>query len=487
MTKLSDVGAERAVLSGIFQYGKDGYVDVSEIVSVDTFTIESNQLIYKCVEQAIKNNPKLDVAVFLSAAHDLGLTEFFKEKTEIEYIRSLMNFPIELANLRSQAKKIRKLEIARIYQSKIKKAYSLLDKVSGNEPLDEIVSIAEKPIFDFAKEFKQGEDDRPQLIGNDIDDYVQYLIDNPNRQVGIPSPWYKYNETIGGGFRRRTVSLFGARPGVGKSCLADNIAIHVAHRNKIPILMLDTEMSKEEHHNRLLAYLSKTKINEIERGKFVTNKFQLEKIKNAARIIKEMPYTYKNISGRKFEEVLSIIRRWIYQVVGFDENGRTNDCLVIYDYFKLMETSALENMQEYQAIGFQISDMHNFCVEYDVPVVAFVQLNRDGIDKELTSSISQSDRLVWLATAVTIFKHKSYEEIEEDGIENGNRKLIPIKARYGEGMQEGNFINMYMQGEYAMIEEMRTNADVKLTGNNNQGFEVEDDEFAENQSSERDS
>jgi len=479
MVKLADVGAERAVLAGVFQFGKDGYVDVSDIVDVNTFTVEANQFIFKCVGEALKYNPKLDIAVFLSAAHDLGLAEFFKEKTELEYIRSLISFPIELDNLRTQAKKIRKLEIARIYQTKLKRAYNELDKVTGNETLDEIVSFAEKPIFDFAKEFKQGEDDRPKLIGENIEEYVQYLRDNPNRKVGIPTGWSKYDEAIGGGLRRKTVGLIGARSGVGKSIIADNVAIHVAHRLRTPILMLDTEMASEDHHNRLLAYFAKINVNDIESGRFAGDKYKEEKINRACSYIKNMPYTYKNISGKQFEEVLSIIRRWIYQVVGFDENGRTKDCLVIYDYFKLMDSSNLGTMQEYQAIGFQISDMHNFCVEYDIPVLSFVQLNRDGIEKELTSSISQSDRLVWLSTSVAIFKAKSEEEILEDGELNGNRKLIPLKTRHGGGMSEGNYINMDMRGEFAMITELRTKADVRLSGGNT-GFEVEN-ESADNE------
>lgn len=474
MSNLSDVGAERAVLAGIFQFGKDSYIDVSDIVDVNTFTVESNQLIFKCLENAVRTNPKLDVAVFLSAAHDLGLDTFFKDKTEMEYIRSLLNFPIEQPNVLGQAKKIRKLEISRIYQNKLKKAYAQLEKVTGNETLDQITSIAEKPIFDFSKEFKQGQDDRPKLIGENIKEYVQYLKDNPNRKVGIPSGWDKFDEVIGGGFRRKTIALIGARSGCGKSVLADNVAVHVSHRLKIPVLMLDTEMDTNDHHDRLLAYFARININKIAQGKFVGNKWEEEKVDKAAKFISEMTYTYKSIAGRPFDEILAIIRRWIYQVVGFDENGRTNDCLVIYDYFKLMDSDGLKNMQEYQAIGFQISDMHNFCVEYDVPVLAFVQLNRDGIDKELQSSISQSDRLVWLSTNVSIFKDKTEEEILEDGELNGNKKLIPVKARHGAGMSPGNYINMYMQGEFASIIELRTKADVKLSGGNSTGFDIDE-------------
>lgn len=475
MSELCDVGAERAVLAGIFQYGNLGLLEVSDIINSKTFTIESNKLIYNCAEHAIKNNPQLDIPVFLSAAHDLGFSEHFCEKVEIEYLRSLSNFPIEFENIRGQAKKIKKLEITRGYESKLRQASNNLKKITGNETVSEIVAIAERPIFDFAKEFN-GDDDRPKLIGENINDYVEFLKNNPNRQIGIPTPWYKFNKAVGGGLRRKTVTLIGTRTGVGKSTLGDNVGLYTSDKLGIPTLMLDTEMSEEEHQERLLANISRIPIDVIAEGRFVGNKYQEEKITAAAKKMSKLPYTYKSIAGKKFEEVLSIIRRWIFQEVGF-ENGRTKDCLIIYDYFKLMDSSQLGDLQEFQAIGFQISDMHNFCVEYDVPVLSFVQLNRDGIEKELTSTISQSDRLVWLATTVAIFKVKTEEEIQEAGELEGNRKMILVKTRHGKGLDEGNYINMNMQGEYCSIIELRTKAEV-YAGSRCGGFEI--DESTEN-------
>ena len=93
-----------------------------------------------------------------------------------------------------------------------------------------------------------------------------------------------------------------------------------------------------------------------------------------------------------------------------DEFGKTNDCLVVYDYLKLMSSSSINNnMQEYQALGFQITNLHNLAVKLDFPCLSFVQLNRDGITKESTDAVSGSDRLNWLCTSFSIFKLKSAE------------------------------------------------------------------------------
>jgi hypothetical protein len=169
------------------------------------------------------------------------------------------------------------------------------------------------------------------------------------------------------------------------------------------------------------------------------------------------------------------MRKWIYQYVGFNEDGSTKDCLIIYDYLKLMGSETINNsMQEYQVLGFQITKLHNFCVKYDVPCLSFVQLNRDGITKESTDVVSGSDRLIWLCTSFSIFKLKSDEEIAEDRQENGNRKLVPIVSRHGGGLDDGDYISMKMFGSIGKIEEGKTRNEIHQKAKNKQeGFEID--------------
>ena len=101
----------------------------------------------------------------------------------------------------------------------------------------------------------------------------------------------------------------------------------------------------------------------------------------------------------------------------------TKDCVIFYDYLKLMDSQGMsQDMKEYQVLGFMMTQLHNFATKYKVPIVAFVQLNRDGITKESTDTASGSDRIIWLCSNFTIFNRKSDEE-SEDG-PAGNRKLL---------------------------------------------------------------
>ena len=113
-------------------------------------------------------------------------------------------------------------------------------------------------------------------------------------------------------------------------------------------------------------------------------------------------------------------------------------------------------MKEYQALGFLMTGLHNFAIKYEIPILAFIQLNRDGITKESTDTASGSDRIIWLCSNFSIYKNKSDEEIAKDGPENGNRKLVPLIARHGEGLQDKDYINVNMIGKYGKLIEGKT-------------------------------
>ena len=174
--------------------------------------------------------------------------------------------------------------------------------------------------------------------------------------------------------------------------------------------------------------------------------------------------------------------------VGYDETGRLHDCVIIYDYLKLMSSASINNnLAEFQVLGFQITSLHNFCVENDCPCLSFVQLNRDGITKESTDVVSGSDRLVWLCTSFSIFKDKTDEEKVTDGINNGNKKLIPIVSRHGPGMEDEGYICLQMDGQFAKIKEVGTIREIKSNANNNQqGFANSEDADLEEETSEED-
>jgi replicative DNA helicase len=379
-------------------------------------------------------------------------------------------------NIGSHAAKLAKLKLARDLKMTLKACDKELDNASGNEDIMDLISKVEGPILDATGDIYQNSGKKTELLGDGIEEYVQYLSENVSDFAGIPSGFPRFDMAIGGGLRRKCVDLVAARPKVGKSMFGDAVAMNVASNLNVPVLVLDTEMSKEDHYNRILANLSGVEINKIATGKFSENEIDKEKVNEARLKIESIPYHYISIAGQQFENVLSVMRKWIYQHVGFDEGGQTKDCLIVYDYLKLMGSESISSaMQEYQVLGFQITKLHNFMVKYDVPCLSFVQLNRDGITKETTDVVSGSDRLIWLCTSFSIFKMKSDEEVADDGVENGNRKLVPVVARHGEGLDDGDYVSMKMFGKYGRIEEGSTRNEIHQDiRSRNEGFEIDE-------------
>lgn len=457
--KLLDNGSERALLASLCQYGVDAYVVISDIVNEKSFVNTNNKVLFRCISDVLQNDQIPDIASILASAEKLNVLDIINTPQELKYLSSLYQFPVNENNIIKFAAQLKKFELARNIKHLTIKIHKQMDQINGTETIDEIINILENPVTEFLREDSGTE--HPKKIGSEINEYINFLSENKCDIIGIPTGFPRYDEAIGGGLRRKCVDLVSARPKVGKSVFADNVALNVSSLG-IPVLVLDTEMSKEDHLNRLIANISGVPINEVATGKFIDDDLKHNKVQQAVNKLESIPYSYTSVAGKPFDQILNIIKRWIIQEVKTDDNGKTNECLIIYDYLKLMSSSSItNNIQEYQALGFQITSLHNLCVKLDIPCLSFVQLNRDGITKESTDAVSGSDRLIWLCTSFSIFKSKSPEELAEDGPNAGNRKLIPIVSRHGSGMDCGDYINMQMSGSCAKLTEIATRNELK--------------------------
>jgi len=475
---LSDPSAERALLATICKYGDEVFVEVSDLISENTFTIDSNKIIYLCLKRIFETNSKtiIDIGIIYSTAKDLGFDHILNKKEEAQHLKAVIDFPANKNNAVTFAAKVKKLEIARKLYKELDETKDKILDVAGTESINQILSIAEDAIFNFTNKLVDS-DNAPSHVSNGLDDYINNLIENPINQVGISTGFPVYDASIGGGLRKSTINVIAARPKTGKTLLADNMGYHIAHNLKIPVLNLDTEMTKEDHLNRLIAMITEIEINKIETGKFVESSVMRDKINKAIQDLKDTPLYYKPIPGKPFDEQLAIMKRWIVKEVGLNSDGSAKPCVIFYDYLKLMDTQGMsQDMKEYQILGFMMTSLHNFACKYQIPIVTFVQLNRDGITKESTDTASGSDRIIWLCSNFTIFKRKSDEEIAEDGSEGGNRKLIPVISRHGPGTEDNDYINCHMKGWCAKITEGRTRIElVNGSGNraNSKEFNVE--------------
>jgi replicative DNA helicase len=442
---LTDVAAERAVLAAIFQYGKEAYLECFDSINAQSFSQHLNSVIYSILMYLYGQDMDVvvDLAKLMSGAKEIGLLN--EIENDIKYINTLFNFNVELTNIRGFSIKLRKLQETKELLCCIDSTASAIREITGNETISEIVAIAEKPIYDFTNRLMGGAQQVEQ-VGVGLDEYLENIRDQ--KIVGIDIGCPIYQEAIGG--LEMGVHVIGARKKTGKSFKALNAAIYNAGKNRLPTLLLDTELQKENGQwIRMLARVSEINQDLIKHGKFYEDERMLQKIERAANVLKSIPLDYLNVAGRQFDEIISIVRRWLMQKVGYDNHGKLNKCLVVYDYLKITASNDIKAVTEWQQLGFRMGSLHDICVQYNFPILTFVQLNREH-------EIAASDRISWYCTSYASFSSKTPEEIAEDGPQNGNRKLVIEDARFGEGLDGGDYINFAFNGGISRIKELTT-------------------------------
>lgn len=470
MQSLSDPAAERAVLAAIFGTGNEAYLDVADLITPASFTIDSNQVIFQCLEHIVRDRVHAipDFPSVLSAANTLGLSAQLEDSTEIKHLRAIINMAVAVdkSNVRHFAAKIRRLQETRRLRGVISSVDEQLLQVTGDETLAEIVGIAENSVYAFGSSVSSGNEEGVVLMGQDGHAYACDLMDNPRETVGISTGMPLFDLAIGGGLRPECFDVVVARQKTGKTFFVDNVALYVS-RHGIPVLNIDTEMSKNQHLVRVWANMAKLKIDDIETGKCGRNTVSRGKLLDATKELKDLPYSYLAAAGISFEDILAHMRRWIKRAVGLGPNGKAKPCVIIYDWLKLNSTEGLnKNMAEHQMLGFIASNMKNFMSVYGARCLCFAQANRDGIDTEDTSVVRASDRIVDFCTSLSLFKRKNVDEQAEHGGEaiRYTHKLIPLVQRFGKGLDVGDYINIQAIYAEGRIVEGPTSRGVSLSG-----------------------
>lgn len=474
--------AETGVISSLFKFGFPAFVEASTFVNRETFSVDSNAVAWQCVEHIYKNdtNATITIPLIISAAQSIGLGSFYDKPENNQHLRASVNFPIEQSNITPLAAKIKRLQVARLMRRQLIEAESRIGtEITGDEALAHILGIAQNAVFDFSS--LVSDDSAPQLAFGDIDEYVEFLINNPCNQVGVPTGFALYDEAIGGGLRFGGVAAIAARLKTGKSALAINMGYNISG-NGIPVLYLDTEMKRHEHADRMLAKVTGIPIRDIETGRFSQNPDRIKTTREAALHLKGLPFTYKSICGWDFADIISTARRWVIQDVGLKNDGKANPCVVILDYLKIMASSTLsKNIAEHQELGFAMTSFVNFANQYNVAGLTFLQSNRDGINRNETDVVASSDRISWFASNLSLLTRQSREEIDAQSNPRNafNRKLVPLVARHGPDFTEGDWINMRFEGHLCRMTEgplqSQLETETRIVGSDGQ-IEVEDDE-----------
>lgn len=451
--RYTDITSESAILSAIFNKGAEAYLRTEDYgLTAKDFYYETNQNLFFVMEKIIQENPtaRIDKAGLMAKAHMLGLDTFVKKAQNNDLIEGICIIPVNVESVPYLCESVKRNSVFRIVLDDIRNlSTDIEDKIDNNASLEDLLFLVENKTLSLTDAIVNP-NAKISLMGDGYKEWIKDLMDNPRQLMGIPTGYNRYDVSIGGGLRRQSINLIGARPKVGKSFIALNVANNVASRN-IPVLYLDTELTKDHQLPRFGALNANIPISEIETGRLRENPAYIQNMKNSIKKIESIPLCHEYIGGWKFEQIITFVKMWINKFVGFDENGNVKDCLIVYDYLKMLRDDDLGKMQEYQRIGFLITQLQDLCVRQDVAMFMLIQLNRDGAEQESSNVISQSDRVLWNVGSFSILKDKAEDEMVESGV-HGNKKLIVKDARFGTGTPD-SYINMRADLRFAKISE----------------------------------
>lgn len=211
------------------------------------------------------------------------------------------------------------------------------------------------------------------------------------------------------------------------------LGMEISKTQKIPVLILDTEMSRYEVKYRSGAAKTQVGLWHLKTGNWRKNNEYVQKVRSIGKALdQDYNQVYHMAVGNKpIEEIAAICRRWYYKYV-----GRGKDCLFIYDYIKIIGNDE-KSRREYQEMGDKVDFIKKLSEELDSPFLTACQNNREGVVGDRASaemqdderSIGLSDRITHFASGVWIFRQRTPDEVALDTPHSGSHKLIEIVIR----------------------------------------------------------
>ena len=425
---LQSIQIERHALSGLLQ-NQDVIPEIEGFMSEKDFVAQPHATIYSVLISSYLKNEKIDKVILAQKIKNLGIS--WKDDIDIfSYLESITFTPLTKQATLQACQELVKLRCLRDVSHVCEEIKDHVEK-SVNQPLDQTISEIDSIYGKRVNSFQSNDDPKPLFEG--FYNEVEERGNNPVEESGLSTPYATFN-LFYGGLRRKNLYVIAARAKAGKSTLVADMACEMSRIHNCPTIILDTEMSGEEVRYRSGAAKSEIPLWHLKTGNWRKNSDYIKKVREGG--IKGLQEKYAKVyhmavGNKSIEEVASICRRFYIKIV-----GRGNDCLIVYDYVKMVGNDERQR-KEYQEMGDKIDFLKKLAEELDSPILTACQNNRDGVvgsrdASEISDderSIGISDRITHFASGVWIFRRRTPEEIVLDTPESGTSKLIEVVCR----------------------------------------------------------
>lgn len=437
MHNIYDLEAEKCVLSVMITDKHKREIAFEKLKREDFFSNWHRDIFISILELS-RENKDVDPLTVSSKMKELG----FNTEGDLGVIGlvDIVNTVCFSSNMESYCKIVKD-------KSETRKLLFIMDTVKEkaykNEDYDKVLESIESQIFNLSQN-----ENKTSLTH--IKDTLSELIEILNKRsetkgniTGIPTGFVDLDRILLG-MQRKDLILLAARPSVGKTALAVNIALNAAQK-KYKVAIFSLEMSKTQLAQRMLSSLSLVNLKNLISGD-ITN---WNDIFEASSIIAENDIYMDDTAGISITELRSKCRR-LKAESGLD--------FIMIDYLQLM-TSEGRNENRQQEISTISRNLKALAKELDVPILALSQLSRDSekaARKPKLSDLRESGAIEQDADVVILLYREDYQNEEAD-VKN-QIELIIAKHRNGETAS----VNLSFIKEFTRFGDLQTDKDMEL-------------------------
>ena len=414
------IEAESSVLGGLL-LDNGAWDRVGDLLVDGDFYRYEHRQVYSAIGALVNASRPADVITVYEHLQALGKAE---EIGGLGYLNALAQYVPSASNIRRYAEIVRERSILR-------KLVSASDEIATNafntqgRAVAQILDEAEQKIFNIGEEgsrMKQGFQAMPQLVV-DLLDRVQEMADNQNDITGVPTGFFDFDRMTSG-LQPGDLIVLAARPSMGKTALAINIAEHVALNEGLPVAVFSMEMGASQLAVRIVGSIGRIDQGHLRTGKLSDDEWPrlteaIEKLRNVSLHIDETP-------GLTPSELRANARRLARQC------GKLG--LIVVDYLQLMSGSNSSGGDNRATeIGEISRGLKMLAKELQCPVIALSQLNRSveqRTDKRpMMSDLRESGAIEQDADVIMFIYRDDYYNKESK--EPGVAEVIIGKQRNG--------------------------------------------------------
>ena len=326
------------------------------IVDPEDFYFPAHRLIATTLMELYDQNVAIDLVTMQEALRQKGILDDVGGTDTL--VRLAESVP-SAANAEHYARIVKNKAILRNFITVTGEL--IRDALAEGQPVEQFLDHAEQRIFDVTERKAAGQPRPIKDILKDTFEEIEAASDGA--RVGLPTGFYELDSILTG-LRKGEMIVLAARPSVGKTALAMNIATHVAVDEKLPVVLFSLEMRKSEVAKRMLA--ARAGIDMHDMGKGLLEEGARGKLLKAAGELAEATCFIDDTASQTIFDIRAKSRRL---------KAQHDIQLIVIDYLQLMQHPRAENRQvEVAEISRAIKALAR---ELEVPVLGLSQLNRE--------------------------------------------------------------------------------------------------------------